>query len=105
MNDAGRCVVIWEFEIRPQMQAAFLRMYGREGTWAQLFARDEAYRGTELARDGSNPVRFVTIDRWRSRRDYEQFLAEHKQDYEALDLAGEAIMAGERKIGEFETVG
>ena len=47
--------LIWRYEVKEEARAAFEATYGPTGAWAQLFARAEGFRGTELFRadDGS----------------------------------------------------
>lgn len=96
-------VAIWTYRVRPGSEEAFARTFGRGGEWASLFSRSSAYLGTELFRDDEDPQRFATIDRWRSREDFERFRFEHGEAYTSLDRACAAWTADERRIGGFET--
>lgn len=96
-------VVIWEYEVRAGCEEAFAAMYGAQGEWVALFRDYEGYLGTELLRDPAGS-RFATIDRWRSRSAYEAFLAAAKPRYAQIDARGDALTAGERCLGRFETV-
>ena len=75
--------LIWRYEVLDEARSAFEATYAPTGAWAQLFARAEGFRGTELfrAEDGS----YLTLDIWNSRADFEAFLAAHRDAYEALD--------------------
>jgi len=42
------------------------------------------------------------MDFWDSRSDYEEFMAAHRTEYEAIDAIGEQMMEKERRIGWFE---
>ena len=53
------------------------------------------------AEDGS----YLTLDIWRSRTDFDAFLATHGADYEALDRSTESWTAAEHRIGEYEVMG
>jgi hypothetical protein len=46
----------------------------------------------------------LTIDRWRTRADFEAFLAAHGADYQALDAATEGWTEVETKLGEWDAV-
>ena len=95
--------MVWRFEVRDAEREAFEAAYGPDGAWARLFARADGYRGTELFRadDGS----YLTLDVWRSRSDFDAFLAGHRSAYEALDQETEALTRCEHRIGEYEVVG
>jgi heme-degrading monooxygenase HmoA len=99
----GMIALIWRYEVLDEARAAFEATYAPTGAWAQLFARAEGYRGTELFRadDGS----YLTLDVWRSRADFDAFLAAHRADYEALDRSTDAWTASEHRIGEYEVLG
>jgi heme-degrading monooxygenase HmoA len=95
--------LIWRYEVLEEARAAFEAAYGPAGAWAQLFARAEGYRGTELLRaeDGS----YLTLDVWRSSGDFEAFMAEHRADYEALDRSTGAWTRCEHRIGAYDVLG
>lgn len=94
--------LVWRFEVRDAERAAFEGAYGPEGDWARLFACAEGYRGTELFRAGDGS--YLTLDVWRSRADFDAFLAEHRGAYEALDHATEPLTRCEHRIGEYEVI-
>jgi heme-degrading monooxygenase HmoA len=95
--------LVWRFEVRDAERDAFEEAYGPGGAWARLFARADGYRGTELFRadDGT----YLTLDIWRSRHDFDAFLAGHRHAYEALDRETEALTRCEHRIGEYEVIG
>jgi hypothetical protein len=47
---------------------------------------------------------FLTLDFWDSRQAYEEFMAEHKDQYKGLDAEGEELTSKERRIGWYELV-
>ncbi len=97
-------VTIWTFDVRPEHEPAFVRTYGADGAWARLFRESPGYLGTSLLRDDRVPGRFATLDRWRSRADFDRFKAEHAEAYAALDRACEAWTTQEQALGGFELV-
>lgn len=94
--------VWWEYEVMPESAAEFVRHYSAGGTWAQLFRRDPAYRGTVLLRDAANPLRFATRDLWDSRAAYDAFRTQNAAEYERVDAACDLLTASERLVGIFE---
>ena len=96
-------VLVWEFHVRPGAEAAFEELYGPAGGWVALFAGSPGYRGTELLRADAAPGRYLTIDRWESRRAYEAFRQGATALYRELDEAGEGLTEAEALVGEFTT--
>jgi len=92
---------IWAFHVHPEHVEAFRRYYGEGGAWMQLFRRARGYLGTELLQDEKDPLRFVTIDTWNTRKDYEAFQASHASEYAALDRLCEGLTIEETFIGHF----
>lgn len=92
---------IWEFIVAAGHVQEFERMYGPEGEWVDLFRLHPGYIGTELLRDWGNPRRFVTIDRWQSRKACEEFRALYKTRFAELDAAAEKLTESETCIGDF----
>ena len=94
--------LIWRYEVRDEARPAFEETYGPTGAWAKLFNRAEGFRGTELLRAGDGS--YLTMDIWRTREDFEAFLAAHRADYEALDHSTESWTTAEHRIGEYEVM-
>lgn len=69
-----------------------------------VFQQAESYFGTELNRDLKNPRRYLTLDFWESRQNYERFREQHRKEYEALDLRCEQMTEMEKDVGAFERV-
>ncbi len=92
-------VRIWAYRAAEGAEAGFAAAYGTEGDWVGLFRRGSGYLGTELLRapDG----RWLTIDRWRSRADWDAFLAKHRAEYDATDRACAALTAEEWDLGDW----
>jgi heme-degrading monooxygenase HmoA len=95
-------VIVWEFEARAGSEPEFERVYGPRGAWAEFFARGRGYAGTELLRDLESPGRYLTIDRWRSRGDFETFHDANRAEYAAIDRRCEGLTRREALLGRFE---
>jgi heme-degrading monooxygenase HmoA len=95
--------LVWRYEVLEDARPAFEATYAPDGAWAQLFARADGFKGTELFRseDGS----YLTLDVWRSRDDFDAFMAAHGADYESLDRGTEGWTRSEHQIGEYEVMG
>ena len=102
MSPAG-FATIWRYEVDPERVESFERAYGSSGAWATLFTRGTGYLGTELLLEVGRKGHYLTIDRWSSREDYDRFLSEHRDAYEALDMANDDLTRREVHIGSFET--
>ena len=94
-------VIMWEFIVRADCAGQFEAIYGRQGDWATLFAKAEGYRETQLLRDTTNALRYVTLDFWTSQEAHERFWHEHEREYTALDERCERLTVKEHKLGEF----
>jgi len=95
--------VIWRYEVKEEARAAFEATYGPTGAWAQLFARAEGFRGTELFRAGDGS--YLSLDVWRAREDFDAFMAAFGEDYAALDRSTESWTLSEHRIGDYEVLG
>jgi hypothetical protein len=92
-------VRIWAYRPAGDAETGFVAAYGPEGVWAALFRRGAGYLGTDLLRAADG--RWLTIDRWRSREDWADFLAEHRREYAATDRACAALTAEEWDLGDW----
>ncbi len=95
-------VILWEFRVKRDKLYEFRRAYGPDGDWARLFKRATGFVRTDLLRDRDDRARFVTIDTWQSRRDYDAFRAAFDEDYLRTDARTEAFTDSEERIGIFE---
>ena len=98
-REVTRYACIWEFSVLPSRVDEFERHYGPAGTWVRLFRRSKGFVETLLLRDSDDPLRYVTIDRWRSAEHYSEFQSQYKREYEELDARCEALTTQERSLG------
>jgi heme-degrading monooxygenase HmoA len=94
-------VIIWEFRIKPQAEAEFVRQYGPDGSWARLFRGSNSYIRTELVRDVAEHLRFVTLDYWRTEEEFASFRRQNVAEYERLDRELEGLTKKETRLGAF----
>jgi heme-degrading monooxygenase HmoA len=98
-------VIIWEYQVKAEHSVEFEKIYGVTGAWVDLFHKQKGYLGTELLRDPQDRKRYITIDRWDSRRAYESFLSQWKKEYDVLDKRCEEVTMQESMLGKWETIG
>jgi heme-degrading monooxygenase HmoA len=95
-------VVLWEFDVKSEYVDRFTLAYAANGEWARLFAKDSKFRETRLLQNVSEPLRFITMDIWESRADYEHFLNEQAHAYRDLDAQCAAWTTAERHVNSFD---
>jgi heme-degrading monooxygenase HmoA len=93
---------VWEFQVAAGLQPEFERHYGTDGTWVDLFRQHPGFLGSSLLQDRANPLRYVTIDRWRNKEAFQDFRAQFAAQYEALDALCERLTVKERSLGRLE---
>ncbi len=93
--------ILWEFRTSRAMRAAFVRAYGPRGAWARLFARARGFIAVRLVRDPNDPIRFFTVDIWKSRASHAAALRKFEREYQKLDRACERLTTSERRLGDF----
>ncbi len=94
--------ILWRYRVVKGREPEFEEIYGSEGQWSRLFARDSSYLGTELLLGDDRT--YLTIDRWEDRAGFDRFKAEFAGDYAALDARCDALTVDEQPIGTFEGV-
>ncbi len=97
-------VALWEYEVKLGCEKRFEKAYGPDGGWVRLFRSDSRYRKTRLVRDAFRRGVYLTMDFWNSREASEKFMATHREEYKALDAAGEELTSSERRLGWYELV-
>ena len=94
-------IIIWEYQVRPEKQTEFEKIYASNGAWAELFKKGNGCLGTELIHSTEHPAQYLTIDRWDSEKNYESFLLQHKEEYKNLDVQCEGLTEKEGCLGKF----
>lgn len=90
--------------MRDERIQEFIRAYGSDGDWAQLFRRGEGYVSTRLLRSADDPNIFVTVDRWDKADCFEAFKKKCGAEYNELEAKFEAYTLSEEKLGAFSEV-
>jgi heme-degrading monooxygenase HmoA len=98
----GGYAYVWEFRVRPGKVAEFERVYGPDGDWVRLFRRAAGHRESMLLKDSVDGQRYLTIDRWRSADDYQEFRRRYGAQYDELDRRCGGLTVEERSLGTFE---
>ena len=93
-------VAVWRHRLKAGRTGAFMRAHGPGGSWENLFRKSEDYLGTELLQDNSDPLLFVTIDRWKSAKAYNEFRTANAAGYLALDTICSDLTEDEELIAE-----
>lgn len=94
--------IVWRYRVRAERAGEFEQAYGARGEWVRFFTRGEGYIGTRLYRDTGEAHSFVTVDEWRSKRDYEAFRAAHEGEYGDIDRRCEEYTLDEECVGAQE---
>jgi heme-degrading monooxygenase HmoA len=96
--------IVWEFRVREGREQEFELLYNSEGLWAQLFRSSPGYHGTKLLRDTDGTRRYMTIDRWHTMLDFQQFKNMFQSEYKAIDEKCEEFTETERLVGIFDEI-
>jgi heme-degrading monooxygenase HmoA len=96
-------VILWEFVVQPDRISEFVAAYCADGDWAKLFHLADGYLETELLSAADHPTRFITIDRWRSAKDFARFKDQFHMQYRELDAHLEGLTIRETHLGSFTT--
>jgi len=92
---------VWEFFTTPEARAQFEAAYGPNGAWIKLFRAAPGYIESILLQDTSNPLRYITIDRWESAAAHASFRSRFSKQYDAIDRHCLEFTVRENLVGEF----
>jgi heme-degrading monooxygenase HmoA len=104
MSQRPGYIYIWEFQVKPGLQARFEEIYGPAGAWVQLFRRASGYVKTDLIRDTQTADRYVTIDYWDQESSYRTFREQFAEQFRALDQECEQLTLSEASLGTFSLI-
>jgi len=97
-------VVIWEYQVRAERVTEFEEIYRADGAWARLFRRSDGFIRTDLLRQERHTDRYITMDWWRSREEYEAFFKQWASEYAAMDTQCEGLTEQEALLGKWQAV-
>ncbi|MEQ9465893.1 MAG: hypothetical protein RLN88_00695 [Ekhidna sp.] len=90
----------WKYKVSSN-QSKFEEEYGRNGSWFKFFETCEDYLGHELMKSADGKS-YILVDKWMSKADYEDFLDEHKAEYDQLNEKNKGLYDEEEALGEFD---
>ena len=91
-------IIVWKYVVSPEHAGEFVQTYGPRGQWERLFRSAPGYSGTELIVCDDEDC-FLTIDRWRTKSAFEEFMCSSRLAYDQLDERLEALTTSEVLIG------
>ena len=94
-------MIVWEFRVRQEKVDEFLQKYGPEGNWARFFRGSNGYIRTELVRDVTDHLRFLTLDYWQTEEEFNDFRKRNLAEYQRLDKEFEGLTENETRLGAF----
>ncbi|HEY9786301.1 MAG TPA: hypothetical protein V6D17_12920 [Candidatus Obscuribacterales bacterium] len=97
-------VIAWEFLVKPGSEGDFEHMYGGGGEWCKLFKTSNAYVGTKLIKDCFRANRYITLDYWLSKGDYDDFKQTVSGEYQSIDARCKSMTEAEACLGTFLSV-
>ena len=90
--------IVWRYRIRAARREEFEQAYGPQGDWVRFFMPGEGYVGTHLFRELGTSRRYLTVDEWRSKADYDAFRSVHARDYGEIDAPCEGYTESEERL-------
>lgn len=96
--------VIWKYKIKPENKETFEFEYGRNGTWAKLFAKSKNYRGSFLYKSEDEMDTYILMDTWINKLTYEDFKKVNQVKYDKISSGFENLYMTEEKTGSFNSV-
>jgi heme-degrading monooxygenase HmoA len=94
--------VFFRYRVHPAQARAFEHAYGPSGPWAQLFASHPGYHRTRLFRHKHDEQIYLTIDVWEDKASYDEFRAQHAEEYNHLDTQLAMLKLEEHLLGYYE---
>ena len=96
---------VWSYRVPGENADPFVRLYGPDGEWVELFRQGEGYLETRLYRSADDAERYLAVDRWESESAFRRFREKFAEEYGRLDRLGEGLTSEEKPLGEFFQIG
>lgn len=91
--------IAWKYTVSSD-HSKFEQEYSRNGSWFKLFEPCEDYLGHELMK-GENDNTYLLLDKWMSKEDYEEFLADNQAAYDQLNDRCKGLYDSEESLGSY----
>jgi hypothetical protein len=96
--------VIWKYKIKSENKEKFEFEYGRNGTWANLFAKSKNHQGSFLYKNEDEVDMYMLMDTWINKQAYEDFKKMNQEKYNRISSGFEYLYLTEEKIGSFNSI-
>ena len=101
MDDATSYNIIIEFTVEPDKLLMFKAAYNPNGQWPRFLQQADGYIQSRLLADDVRENVYLTIDRWRTKRHFNDFKAKFSDAYGDLDVHLEGVAGVKRWIGAY----
>ncbi|HJW96737.1 MAG TPA: antibiotic biosynthesis monooxygenase [archaeon] len=88
---------IWEFHVKEGCERQFEAMNRRN--WPNFFMSSPHYRSTDIAKNLENSRIYLTVDKWDSREDFEEFKKAHRSEYDTIDSIHKELYESAKHVG------
>jgi hypothetical protein len=92
---------LWKFRVKNGCERRFETIYGPNGEWVKLFQQSKGYIRTEFLKDLDNRRDYITIDYWKSKKEFDTFRKTWKKEFNLLDKHCESLTEKEGFLGSF----
>jgi len=93
--------IVWQFEVRPGLEAEFEAFYGAEGAWTAASRHSRSYLGSSFLRDQTRASRYLVIEYWSEMLVYEHHKAYHQDQMQQLAARRDELASSVQPMGVF----
>jgi heme-degrading monooxygenase HmoA len=93
--------IMWQFDVKPGLEAEFEAMYGAGGDWTRINRETRSYLGTSFLRDQNTASRYILIEYWSEMVVYEKHRRSHAGRIATFEAHRSSILQRAEPLGVF----
>lgn len=93
--------VVWQFDVKPGLEAAFEKLHGADGPWTALSRRSRSFLGSSFLREAAPSSRYLLIEYWSEMVVYERHRSTLADEIEEIERRRQEMIASATPLGIF----
>ncbi len=91
----------WRFEVKPDCEERFERLFGADGPWQALARRSRSFLGSSFLRDVAQSTRYLLVEYWSEMVVYEKHLEDFSDEVRELEADRDRLVQRMTPMGVF----
>ena len=96
--------VMWQFDVKPEREKEFEKLYGADGDWTALNRQSRSYLGSSFLRDQNRSSRYLLVEYWSEMLIYEQHRKSRSAMIDAIETRRAELVEAMEPLGIYSAL-